>query len=303
VLSLRFLRRILRAAFRVEVWNVGVTRVDLDALVRDGRLGPVQWARLRPNPRLRADPVFWPSPDGLRILYEELPFFGGKAGIYSISVAELDLGNRARREIDRPTHLSYPLLVEEDGVTYCVPESACSGGVDLYAWDPAQGAWGTAERIIDATPVIDPTFVRRGDHWFLFGTLRGATVDTQLHIWFSPCLRGPWQKHPQAPIASVNSTARGAGPFFMVGDTLYRPSQSGHAGYGAELCINCVDVLDLHAYAETEVTRLRPNTNGPYPDGLHTLALHGDLAVIDGKRYEWHPLAAVSKLLWQLRSV
>lgn len=296
------LHRLWRALFRIEVWNIGIARVSPEELVTDGALGNIRWASLTPNPRLRADPVFWQAPDGLRILYEELPLLAGRAVICSIPVAELEGGQAARVEIERPFHLSYPQLVEEDGVTYCVPEAACSRGVDMYPLDARRQRFGAPLRIIEDVPLIDPTFLRHDGHWYLFGTLRGDTIATHLHIWHARTLKGPWEPHPASPQVSDECAARGAGPFLSVGGRLYRPSQAGHAGYGSELRINQVIRLDARGYEEREVSRLRPDPDGPYPDGLHTLAVADGVAVIDGKRYEWHPLAALSKILWQLRS-
>ncbi|MEQ1579203.1 MAG: hypothetical protein ABL964_01285 [Steroidobacteraceae bacterium] len=296
------LRRLWHAAFAVEIWNIGVVHVDAAELVAGGRLGPVRWGRIRPHLRLRADPSLWQAPDGLRILYEELPFYGGKAGIYSIAIDEIDQDRCGRLEIDRRFHLSYPQVIEEQGITYCMPEAACANGVDLYPWDPARAAWGEPVRVLDGIAVIDPTVVRHSGKWFLFGTLRGDTVDSHLWIWHAESLLGPWAVHASAPIMSVSRTARGAGPFFVAGGALYRPSQAGHKGYGCELCLNRVEYLSPDEYKESEVLRLLPDPSGPYPNGLHTLVMRGNVAVIDGKCYAWHPLAAISKLIWRLRS-
>ncbi len=298
----RWLRRLDHALFRIEIWNIGVVEVSAAELLRGAALGPVRWARLSPNPRLRADPVFWQASDGLRILYEELPLLGGKAGIRSVPVADMDAGGRARVEIERPTHLSYPLLVDDDDGTYCVPESAFSNGVDLYRWDVGRGAWGVPQRIIDGVPIIDPTIIRRPDGWYMLGSLLGPTIGTRLHVWQAPQLHGPWRPHTGGPFVSTQGTARGAGPLFTVDGQLFRPSQEARGGYGSALCINRVEQLDAQDFREIEVMRLRPDPQCPYPHGLHTLAFHGNLAVIDGKCYQRHPLAALSKMLWWLRT-
>jgi hypothetical protein len=289
-----------RALFQLEVWNIGVAEVSAATLLRRGDLGPVRWAWLTPNPRLRADPVFWQASDGLRILYEELPLLAGKADIRSVLAADIEGGGRPR-EIQRPTHLSYPLLVEDDGAIYCVPESACSNGVDLYRWEAERNAWGAPQRIIDDVPIIDPTVVRRPDGWYLLGNLRGSTVNTRLHVWLAPQLHGPWRLHAGSPFELAQGAARGAGPLFEVDGQLYRPSQDATDGYGSALCINRVLQLDSEGFRETR-SALAPRCQGPYPDGLHSLTFHGSLAIIDGKRYERHPLAALSKWLWWLRS-
>jgi len=45
----------------------------------------------------------------------------------------------------------------------------------------------------------------------------------------------------------------------------------------------------------------KPDPDGPWPEGLHTLSMRGGRAVIDAKRRRWHPLAWLSKVLWRLR--
>jgi hypothetical protein len=294
-------RRLWRALFLVEVWNVGLVRLTQRQLLEGSIVRGVRWARIAPRVRLRADPVFWRAPDGLRILYEELPLLAGRAGIYSVPVARMDAGERARLEFAAPGHLSYPQLVEHGGQLSCMPESACLQGVDLRPWDAAAGRFGAPRRILDG-PVIDPTLLEHEGHWYLFGGLRGPEVDTQLRLWIAEAPEGPWREHPASPIVSPGGTARSAGPIFRIDESLYRPSQASHAGYGCELCINRIEVLTPTEYLEREQSRLQPDPDGPFPLGLHTLALHEGEALVDGKTYLFHPLAALSKLMWRLRS-
>ena len=296
------LARLWKVAFSYETWNFGTAKPDMDAMVVQGRLGPVRWANLGNLFGLRADPVFWNQDGQLRILYEELHAYRGRGEIRSIAVDDMDGGGRSRAEIRPPYHVSYPQLLREEGTLFCTVESAVARGVDLYAWDGEKLRWRLAERLLDRHPVLDPTIVRWNGQWYLFGTMvHDDCGDRELYLWGADRLRGPWQAHPRSPIQIPSPTARCGGAFFVHAGRLYRPSQDAAGGYGSAVCINRVEVLNAREYFETEVCRLRPDPTGPFPEGLHTLAIYGDMVVIDGKRRRWHPLAWLSKIIWHLR--
>ena len=50
------------------------------------------------------------------------------------------------------------------------------------------------------------------------------------------------------------------------------------------------------AYREEPVATLRPDPDGAFPDGLHTLSFGNGLAVIDGKRNSYNPAILTHKL-------
>jgi hypothetical protein len=105
-----------------------------------------------------------------------------------------------------------------------------------------------------------------------------------LRIWWSKTLEGNWQPHACDPAKVDVSSARSAGPLFELGGRWYRPAQDCTKGYGTAVTINRIDVLTPTQFVETTVSTVRPDPHGPYPHGLHTLAVHGHTLLIDGRR-------------------
>jgi len=281
------LRRFYKKYCVLTDWNIGLVNAsgaELRALVSEGRLGPTQWCPRVSLLRSRADPFVWPLAGGHRVVYEEIDHRSKLGHVRSLSLQRFARWQRSRVEIVQPFHLSYPFIFQHDDVWYCVPESARSGGVDLYAWHPSEG-WKVEQRLIDNIGILDATLFRYDDIWYLFGTTRGsADAYDKLRIWWSNNLKGEWQLHARDPAKVDLRSARSAGPFFQVSGRWYRPAQDCATGYGSAVSINRLDVLTPSEFAETTVSRVQPDPNGPYPDGLHTLAVHDGKVLIDGKR-------------------
>jgi hypothetical protein len=49
--------------------------------------------------------------------------------------------------------------------------------------------------------------------------------------------------------------------------------------------------LSSTEFAEEIVSRIRPQKDGLYPDGLHTISSVGGMTLLDGKRYVFSPAA------------
>lgn len=295
-----FLRRWFSAIFSIDVWNIGIVEVDFETLLAGGSFTSVIWS---PNNRLfvsAADPFIWRQDGMPRVIYEHLQHFSGRGHICSVPLEGIASGVTPRVEICAPHHLSYPSTVVDGNQTWCIPEAADSGRVVLYAWLPAARVWQRSTAILEH-PLLDPTVVRKDHRWYLFGVAPNESSNSLLRLFLAESLTGPWSEHPISPIKIQTGAARSAGAFFEYHGSLYRPSQANHKGYGCELRINRVMHLTPDSYLEIEQARVVPDRDSTYPSGLHTLALFGKYAVVDGKRRQWHGLAWLAKLLWAVR--
>jgi hypothetical protein len=200
----------------------------------------------------------------------------------------------------KPYHLSYPHIVAFENVWYCIPESARSGGLDLYAWSPQKRLWVLETRMIDDHGILDATLFRHGTIWYLFGVAREDGPYDKLRIWWSDSLYGEWRLHSRNPAKVDLRSARSAGPVFQVGGCYYRPAQDCTDGYGSAVTINRIDLLTPVEFAETTVSRVQPDPNGPYPDGLHTITVYNDTVLIDGKRVGFSAALLFMKLARRL---
>ena len=146
------LQRLYRRYCVLQTWNIGVVTagpMDLQKLVADGRLGTVTWCPRFSPLSSRADPFVWAADGHARVIYEEIDHWNARGHIRSLSLDGFSRPQRTRAEIVKPYHLSYPHTVALGKLWYCIPESARSGGLDLYAWNPERGSWEFQKRMID----------------------------------------------------------------------------------------------------------------------------------------------------------
>ena len=293
------LANLYRRYCRLITWNIGVASVSpaqLRELVDHGRLQGVRWCPRRSALTSRADPFVWPLEDGARVIYEEIDHWSERGHIRSLTLNGFLEPQPPRMEIEKPFHLSYPFVLSHEGAWYCAPESARADGVDLYAWSAATQSWQLQRRLLDGVAILDATLFRHAGVWYLLGTVRGPGSYDTLRIWWSETLEGEWRKHGQDPAKVSLASARPAGPLFELDGHWYRPAQDCTGGYGSALAINRLDVLTPTQFAETTVSMLKPDPLGPYPHGLHTLAVFGDKVLIDGKRVGFSTALPLMKL-------
>ncbi len=69
----------------------------------------------------------------------------------------------------------------------------------------------------------------------------------------------------------------------MIG-CLYRPSQDCSRSYGERITLNRVLKLTPEEFEEEQAGSVEPFEDGPYPDGIHTIAGVGEMTVVDGMR-------------------
>jgi hypothetical protein len=279
-------------------WNIGFTRAS-DTAIRDlitsGRLGPIQWCPRVSLLGSRADPFVWALDGEPRILYEEIDSWTGRGEIRSILLEHLSRRQRSRLEILKTYHLSYPFVMKWENVWYCMPECARSSGVDLYFWNSATSSWQLKRRLLDQVPILDGSLLLLDGIWYLFGTIKGSSSYDTLKIWWARSLEGEWWPHRSDPAKVDVRSARPGGALFEFEGRLYRPAQDCSDRYGGALTINRIEVLTPNDFRETTVSRVRPDRSGPYPHGLHTLAVYGDRIVFDGKRTGFNPWLPVMK--------
>ncbi len=294
-------RKIWRRLFFIETWNVALIEAPVDAVVRAGRAEPATW--LPPPPALRfvADP-FVLIEDGRRhLLFEEFGYGSGKGWISRVDLTG-DAAPRTTPLFVRPSHMSYPFLFEKDDRIFCVPETGEDNRVLLFEAARFPDRWHEPVVLIDGFRALDSTVFEHDGRWWLLCTDATRGPERELHAWYSDALTGPFLPHPLNPLTCDVRSARPAGAPFRLDGVLHRPAQDCSSGYGGALTINRIDVLDPMNFSETPVARLTPDPHGPYPDGLHTISGAGDVTVIDGKRFAFHPLALALRLNVRLQA-
>ncbi|MGC2239444.1 MAG: hypothetical protein WA726_01245 [Acidimicrobiia bacterium] len=278
--ALRFLGSQWRGLTRASIWTVGFTEVPIAGFL-EGSTPPIRWAREQGKGRYLADP--FPDPSGRTgfVLVED---YRHETHRGVISAIELDGDAKAREVLDTGVHASYPYLVEDDGVIYCIPETYQANQLRLYRAVDFPDRWELESTFLDGIAALDPTIVHHDDRWWLFCTVEGGHANTKLHVFHAPRLAGPWEPHALNPVKTNISSSRPGGTPFMHDGMLFRPAQDGSASYGGGVTINRVDLLTPDDFSETEVARIGPPATGRYRDGIHTLSAQGGRTIVDGRR-------------------
>lgn len=273
-------------------WRVGLLRTPLRDLVA-GAPVDVDWLNL-PAGRFWADPFPLVTRDGVELLCEGYDYARDRGYLARARIAGARVASAPRVLAAPSHHLSYPYVVEDGAQTYVMPEAHQARRVALFTID--DDGLHEAAVLLDDIAAVDPTLVRHEGRWWLFLTDADRDDNGRLLLYHAPALRGPWTPHPLNPVVRDIGCARPAGTPFTVDGTLYRPAQDCSTGYGARVAIARIDVMTPDAYRQTVVAHVAPPRRGPGRRGLHTLAVHEGVALIDGKDLVLDPAATLSVL-------
>ncbi len=278
---LRSLRRAFGRRARGPRWRVAI-RAGATPLIEDPSPQALAGFRaLEPPPGIFwADPFLFRHPTGLWLFFEACPE-GALAGRIECAPVDADgRVGRARPALEAPHHLSYPVVFEDAGEVYLLPESHRAGGLDLYRALEFPVRWERAWRLLEG-PFVDVTPLRHAGAWWLFATpLAARASEEALHLYRAEGLRGPWRAHPANPIARGALGGRGAGRILADGGRLIRPVQDGRAGYGSGLEFRLIERLDEGGYAESPLAAIAPAAV-PGAVGLHAYDRVDAVEVID----------------------
>ncbi len=300
--ALRHAAHRLRDCMLVEEWAIGLVHQPLAALFADEKLQQARWLPRRPGVNL-ADPH--PRIGSSEILCEE---FGVDPAAESargrIICLELDPQEaaitRSRVILAGGEHRSYPGSVQCGEDIVFLPETPARGATQLYllrADDRLEKLCSVGSSLRMADPTL---FEHDGRFWIAYTNLDIGEHDN-LCLLHAPALTGPWIPHQANPVKIDIRASRPAGPLIAYAGRLYRPAQNCAASYGASIVINRIEQLTPEQFSEVVVREITPSATGPYPHGLHTIALRGDSFLIDGKRQRFRIRIFLSKLRRRLR--
>lgn len=291
---LRFFWRTARARlsvqwdrlFRIEQWRVGVARAPVESFLQEGPAPIIEWL---PNPgptEFLADP-FAASvrPDGLELLVERYDHRTDKGVIERLDWSADGPAGALAPAIDDAGHHSYPYVLEWEGQTYCIPETASEREVALYQRKP-DGSWEKAAVLLEGVEAVDATVFRHEGRWWMMLTDLAWHRNGTLSAWYADDLRGPWTPHANNPIKSDIRSSRPGGPLFEHEGRLYRPAQDCSQTYGWRLALNRVLKVTPTQFEEEAVGWRQHHPNGPCPHGFHTLVGAEPFTLVDGKRME-----------------
>lgn len=235
--------------------------------------------------RFYADPFVFVHDGVKHIFVEEMPSATGTGVISHFTIDGGGGGDSTastpRIVLQTPFHLSYPFVFERAGEIWMLPESAASGGLDLYRATRFPDRWVKHARLIDGRIHDATLFEHEGLLWIAAAAeaFQSSTWDA-LALYWSKSLAGPWHPHGKNPVLVDARSARPAGPLWLSDGQLFRPAQDCSGGYGGHIAVKRIVTLTPDAFAEVRDGSIAFN-----PDhnllGPHTIGRGGGLEVVD----------------------
>lgn len=179
--------------------------------------------------------------------------------------------------LKEPYHLSYPLILQEEGEYYMIPESGEDHSVQLYRATDFPFSWEWERTLFKGFGLLDTTPVFWEGMWYFFATLGSRPVT---FLFTAESLTGPWSFHPENPICSDARRSRGAGAIFSYQGSLVRPAQDCSIRYGQRIVLNRIVRLTPSEYREEPFDVIEPDQDRGMV-ALHTLNRNSRYEVID----------------------
>jgi hypothetical protein len=261
-------------------WRVALRAGEHPLRVDDPDVRGFRWVEA-PRAHYYADPFLFEK-DGKTWLFFEDYSFIEKTGVIGCAEVLPDGAVSASRTVLAPGHhLSYPLVFEDQGKIYMLPESGAYKTVELYRADSFPDRWTLEKVLFDGVIAVDTTLWREdGIYWFFVTILDPPEAGPQLFLFFAESLTGEWNYHPSNPICSDVRFARGAGRVFLENGRRIRPSQDHSYGYGCACNFRHIVELTKTTYREVSLGSIRPSWEKGLT-GTHTYNRSGPFEVID----------------------
>lgn len=198
--------------------------------------------------------------------------------------------------LQRDTHLSYPIIMEDQDEIYVYPENSENGCVSIYRYDKTNKML-VDPKVIISKPLLDTQIALIDGIYYAFGVeyVTGKQEDTKkLDIFCSNSLLGEY--HYLQSILNIKCEERGAGQIFFENNRIVRPAQCCEGGYGKSVIFYEL-IKENGFFKEKELYRLQHNPKEKNCSILHTYNSVKDLIVIDGFSYKYPRISRAYKLI------
>jgi predicted transcriptional regulator len=189
---------------------------------------------------------------------------------------------------DSQYRFSFPEVWKVNGIYYMTAD--CNGlGIErIYTTTNFPYGWTYASTLVSGKDFADPTVFYYNGLWWLYVS---DTTDSNLYLYYSQSITGPYTQHPMSPIVSNDaSKARPAGRTIVYNGEILRFAQKCDVTYGEKVRVFQVDTLTTTNYAEHEISAsplLSASGSGWNILGMHTLNAWWNetnwIEVVDGK--------------------
>lgn len=297
------LKNYYRHFFLHRHWGFAVAEKSIPDLIERPHEANISWIHPKNRSEFYADPFGFVCENGLSILFEHYENRTGKGAIACALIKNNEDSNDAcsfdldcdhnilATDFHFPFHTAYPFIFNYgDGNTYCIPETALSGAVQLYKCKKAPDSWQFVQNLVEDFPAVDCTVFKYSDYWWLFCTRLDDEPNLKLFAWYSDDLFGNWHPHENNPIKTDIRSSRPAGTPFMHNGSLYRPAQNCSDDYGSGINICKINQLTPAQFNEEIVWNVDDLMKEFKLDGMHTFSnVTPELTIFDYFNYRFLP--------------
>ncbi len=277
--------------FVCEKWDLAILPRSIETALSSNFLSNPFNLNLATGNTFYADPFGIQNSKGIEILTEKFDYKTGLGSLTSLTFSNGKKQEKAVKGLPTDKHLSYPYLFQEKGKTYCIPETLSANEIALYEAVEFPTEWKKVCTLVANFRGVDATLFHSHGKYWLTCTNEDDGPRTNLFLFSSNSLEGPFKPHLMNPVKTDIRSARPAGTPFELNGKLYRPAQDCSKTYGGAIVLNEVTTLNEHSFSENAVKTLGPLPGTPFSAGMHTLSKSGDFTLVDGKVHRFNPYA------------
>ncbi len=273
-------------------WSIGFANYNIhDVITKKALPNLFTWLPIKHTLNFIADPFIIKNKQGkLFVLYED--FSPEQNGYIAIKALDEKFNTVDEKILLKTnTHLSYPFVFEEDGITYIIPETQQTNNLIAYQFNFTSLQLENEKTILSNVSILDATFLKHDNKYWIFATVGdGINFNNLLHIYYADSLFGNYLPHKNNPVKNNLDGARPAGAIIVIDGTYYRPAQNCKQYYGQAITINKIKTLTTNIFDEEVHCILKADAFTYYTDGVHTLnAVGNNLIVVDGIKMIFMP--------------
>lgn len=248
-----------RQLLKAETWMIGIVEQTMSETLSSGKFSSVKWIKARKNSQYLADP-FTMNVNGNETIVCEMYDYNRAKGI----ICEAQSGKLI---FESEHHLSYPYPLNINGELYFVPEASASGKLEAVN--------AVTKKTLPAllnVPCIDATVFEYNGLWWIFTNRADRNPDTDLFVYWSEKVDGPYQEHLLNPVRTDISAARPGGSPLIANGKLTIPMQKGVPHYGAGVTVVEITKLSTTEYEDRVLRTILPKSEWEFNEGLHTIS-------------------------------
>ena len=239
-----------------------------------------RWSLKNPI-KIDADPFLFVHKGWLFLFYEDLHYYQHGGNISMVKTNDLIHWTKPVNILDDNFHYSFPLIFEDNGEIYLVPETGCNNTIRLYKADNdnldsftlVKNIFEQSERPPGIVYNFADNVIYKKDGFYYLWTSTFDGMTYTLHLFFSANIEEPFKEHPSTPIRTDNKFGRNGGPILEYKSKLYRVAQDCSEKYGGNLHLLEISELTPNSYKEyVFAENILPKNDILYQEGGHQLS-------------------------------